>query len=184
MLKFLENIGDFFSGNYFSDDFHKKVIEKSGYCDDDLKTFEANVRALKEKYYLFKKEYIGLSRCKDQIERTHKFHTLVLNTLGYNFPSNDYSELFHLSDAEVVPVRHKLNRGVDNKPHLFIMEMKAMIKIDDAEPKGLFEQRWNRAQWEMFQIQDGETLTPSVVNEAINELFLIDQHLRPVYILV
>jgi len=184
MLKFLENIGDFFSGNYFSDDFHKKVIEKSGYCDDDLKTFEAVVRALKEKYYLFKKEYIGLSRCKDQIERTHKFHTLVLNTLGYNFPSNDYSELFHLSDAEVVPVRHKLNRGVDNKPHLFIMEMKAMIKIDDAEPKGLFEQRWNRAQWEMFQIQDGETLTPSVVNEAINELFLIDQHLRPVYILV
>lgn len=184
MLKFLENIGDFFSGNYFSDDFHKKAIEKSGYCDDDLKTFETNVRALKEKYYLFKKEYLELSRCKDQIERTHKFHTLLLKTLGYDFASNDYSELFHLTDSEVVPVRHKLNRGVDNKPHLFIMEMKAMIKVDDTEPKGLFEQRWNRAQWEMFQVQDGETLTPSVVNEAINEIFLIDQHTRPVYILV
>lgn len=183
-MKFIENMGDFFSGNYFSDDFHKKVIEKSGYCDDDLKSFETSVRALKEKYYLFKKEYLELSRCKDQIERTHKFHSLLLNTLGYNLPSNDYSELFHLTDTEVVPVRHKLNRGVDNKPHLFIMEMKAMIKKDEEEPKGLFEQRWHRAQWEMFQIQDGETLTPSIINEAINEIFLIDQHARPIYILL
>jgi hypothetical protein len=183
MFKFIENIGDYFSGNYFTSDFKKNVIEKSGYSDEDLKTFESSVRGLKEKYFAFKKDYIDLTRCKDQIQRTNKFHNEVLKILGYDAFNNDYNELFHLDEKQVIPVRQKLYRG--DKPHLFIMEMKALIKIGEQEPKGLFEQNWHRAQWEsVFNVQDGDTLTPSIINEAINELFLIDQHIRPTYILL
>jgi hypothetical protein len=183
MFKFIENIGDYFSGNYFTSDFKKNVIEKSGYSDEDLKSFESAVRGLKEKYFAFKKDYIDLTRCKDQIQRTNKFHNEVLKLLGYDAVNSDYNDLFHLDDTQVIPVRQKLYRG--DKPHLFIMEMKALIKTGEQEPKGLFEQNWNRAQWEsVFEVQDGDTLTPSVINEAINELFLIDQHIRPTYILL
>ena len=183
MFKFIENIGDYFSGNYFTSDFKKNVIEKSGYSDEDLKSFESAVRGLKEKYFAFKKDYIDLTRCKDQIQRTNKFHNEVLKLLGYDAVNNDYNDLFHLDETQVIPVRQKLYRG--DKPHLFVMEMKALIKTGEQEPKGLFEQNWNRAQWEsVFDVQDGDTLTPSVINEAINELFLIDQHIRPTYILL
>jgi hypothetical protein len=183
MFKFLENIGDYFSGNYFTSDFNKKVIEKSGYNDEDLKTFESNIRRLKEKYFAFKKDYIDLSRCKDQIQRTNRFHSELLKALGYDGKSNNYNELFHLDDTQVVPVRQIYTRG--DKPHLFIMEMKAIIKTTEIEPKGLFEQNWIRSQWDLvFQVEDGDTLTPSIINEAINELFLIDQHIRPTYILL
>ena len=37
MIKFIENIGDFFSSNYFDEDFVKKVHDKSGYSSDDYK---------------------------------------------------------------------------------------------------------------------------------------------------
>jgi hypothetical protein len=183
MFKFIENIGDYFSGNYFTADFKKNVIEKSGYGDEDLKSFESAVRGLKEKYFVYKKDYIDLTRSKDQIQRTNRFHNEVLKLLGYDAVNNDYDDLFHLDDTQVIPVRQKLYRG--DKPHLFIMEMKALIKTGEQEPKGLFEQNWNRAQWEsVFEVQDGDTLTPSIINEAINELFLIDQHIRPTYILL
>ncbi len=183
MFKFIENIGDYFSGNYFTSDFKKNVIEKSGYSDEDLKSFESAVRGLKEKYFAYKKDYIDLTRSKDQIQRTNRFHNEVLKLLGYDAVNNDYNALFHLDDKQVLPVRQKLYRG--DKPHLFIMEMKALIKTGEQEPKGLFEQNWIRSQWEsVFEVQDGDTLTPSIINEAINELFLIDQHIRPTYILL
>lgn len=183
MFKHIENIGDYFSGNYFTGDFQKKVIEKSGYGDEDLKSFESGIRGLKEKYFAFKKDFIELSRCKDQIERTYRFHTEVLNALGYDTRTDDYEDLFHLDESQVIPVRHKLYRG--EKAHLFVMEMKALIKTGEQEPKGLFEQNWNRSQWEpVFKVAEGDTLTPSIINEAINELFLIDQHSRPAYVLL
>ena len=130
MFKFIENIGDYFSGNYFTSDFKKNVIEKSGYSDEDLKSFESAVRGLKEKYFSFKKDYIDLTRCKDQIQRTNKFHGEVLKLLGYDAVNNDYNDLFHLDDTQVIPVRQKLYRG--DKPHLFIMEIKALIKTESG----------------------------------------------------
>lgn len=183
MIKHIINIGDYFSGNYFNSEFTKKVIEKSGYSDEDLKSFESAIRGLKEKYFSFKKDFIDLNRVKDQIERTSRFHKELLKALGYSAKENDYSDLFRLDDTQVVPVRQKLYRG--EKPHLFIMEMNALIKIGEQEPKGLFEQNWNRAQWEpLFKVQEGDTLTPSIINEAINEIFLIDLQMRPTYILL
>jgi len=37
MLKFIENVNDFYASNYFDNNFIKKVLEKSGYSGDGLK---------------------------------------------------------------------------------------------------------------------------------------------------
>ncbi|MBK6828917.1 MAG: hypothetical protein IPG86_19605 [Chitinophagaceae bacterium] len=80
-------------------------------------------------------------RTKDKIYESHQFHTALLNALGYDGNHPQYSNLFHLSENEVIPVRHILYRG--DKVHLMIMEMQALIKEDDTDPDGLFEQRYN-----------------------------------------
>ena len=39
MLKFLKNTGDYFSSNYFDEDFTSKVLSKTGYAAEDIKEF-------------------------------------------------------------------------------------------------------------------------------------------------
>lgn len=51
MIKFIENIGDFFSSNYFDEDFVKKVHDKSGYSSDDYKELQKRISPLKDKYF-------------------------------------------------------------------------------------------------------------------------------------
>lgn len=185
MLRFLENIGDYFATNYFDEDFPRKVFDKSGYAAEDIKQFNKRISALKDRYYRYKQALLEERlRTKDKIKLTHEFHTHLLQALGYPGEQPEYQQLFHLSEKEVIPVRHMLYRG--DQPHLFIMEMQPMISTGTEEPQGLFEQVYRRAQWEsVFQITDPELhLTPSVVNEAVSELFLIEQHKRPHYILM
>lgn len=184
MIKFIENIGDYFSTNYFDEDFAKKVFNKSGYASEDLKEFNKKISQLKDLYYKYKNEYIVLKRAKDKIKLTNQFHTKILNALGYNGNVNDYSELYLLNENEGIPVRSKNFRG--EKPHLFIMEMQSLIKEGEVEPPNLFEQRYNREQWEyIFQVNDPEIkLSPSIINEALSELFLIDENRRPIYVLL
>lgn len=43
MIKFVENIGDYFSTNYFDEDFIKKVTDKSGYASEDLKELNKRI---------------------------------------------------------------------------------------------------------------------------------------------
>jgi len=79
------------------------------------------------------------------------------------------------------------------------MEMQALIKEDDTDPDGLFEQRYNvedetqnnppqkyhRTQWDrVFQVSAHLKISPVVINKAISELFLFEPHLRPKYILL
>lgn len=184
MIKFIENIGDYFSTNYFDEDFAKKVFDKSGYASEDLKEFNKKISPLKDLYYKYKNEYIVLKRTKDKIKLTNQFHSRILNALGYNGDANDYAELFILDKNEGIPVRSKHYRG--EKPHLFIMEMQSLIKEGEVEPPNLFEQRYNREQWEyIFQINDPDVkLSPSIINEALSELFLIDENKRPIYVLL
>ena len=54
MIKFIENIGDFFSSNYFDEDFVKKVHDKSGYSSDDYKGLQKRISPLKDKYFKYK----------------------------------------------------------------------------------------------------------------------------------
>jgi hypothetical protein len=198
MLKFIQNIGEYFSGNYFDEDFTSKVLTKTNYASEDIKEFNKKISPLKDRYFRFKQLYIeGKLRIKDKIYETHCFHTELLNALGYNGNITQYSSLFHLSEHQVIPVRNILFRG--EQPHLMIMEMQSLIKEDDNEPDGLFQQcynvedetqtnppqRYHRLQWErVFTVPDDVKISPTIINKVISELFLIEQHLRPKYILL
>lgn len=198
MLRFIQNIGDYFSSNFFDEDFTSKVLAKTGYNAEDIKEFNKRITPLKDKFYRFKQLFIeGKLRVKDKIYESHQFHSLLLNALGYDGNQPQYHNLFHLSENEVIPIRHILHRG--DQVHLMIMEMQALIKEDDEEPDGLFEQRYNvedetltnppqryhRTQWDrVFQVPANLKISPVVINKAISELFLFEPHLRPKYILL
>jgi hypothetical protein len=196
MIKFIENIGDFFSSNYFDEDFVKKVHDKSGYSSDDYKELQKRISPLKDKYFRYKQSVIeGRLRTKDKIFETHQFHTQLLNSLGYEGERNNYKTPFHLSENEVIPIRHILYKG--DKPHLMIMEIQPLIKEGDEEPDGLFEQRYNeegdttseqryhRSQWSrVFEISKDLKISPAIINKCISELSLLDQSERPHYIMV
>lgn len=198
MIKFIQNTGEYFSSNYFDEEFTSKVLSKTGYSADDVKEFNKRISPLKDKYFRFKQLFIeGKLRVKDKIFESHQFHTALLNALGYDGNHPQYNNLFHLSENEVIPVRHILHRG--EQVHLLIMEMQALIKDDDTDPDGLFEQRYNvedesqnnppqkyhRSQWDrVFQVPVHLKISPVVINKAISELFLFEPHLRPKYILL
>ena len=198
MNKFIQNIGDYFSSNYFDEDFTAKVIAKTGYTAEDVKEFNKRISPLKDRYFRYKQLIIeGKLRVKDQVFESHQFHTEVLNSLGYDGSHPEYNHLFHLTEHEVIPVRHILYRG--DQPHLMVMEMQALIKEDDIDPDGLFEQRYNvddesqtnppqryhRSQWErVFTVPVDVKISPIIINKAISTLFLMEQHLRPKYILL
>ena len=189
MLKFIQNIGEYFSGNYFDEDFASKVLTKTNYASEDIKEFNKKISPLKDRYFRFKQLYIeDKLRTKDKIYETHSFHTELLNALGYNGNITQYSSLFHLSEHEVIPVRNILYRG--EQPHLMIMEMQSLIKEDDNEPDGLFQQsynvedetqtnppqRYHRLQWErVFTVPDDVKISPTIINKVISELFLISK---------
>lgn len=199
MIKFIENTGDFFSSNYFNEDFVAHVQKKSGYASDDLKQLQSRISPLKDKYFKYKQRIIeGHLRTKDKIYETHLFHTLLLNALGYDGDHPQYDEPFHFTEEEVIPVRHKLYRG--DKLHLLIMEMQPLIKEGDEDPDGLFEQRYNvedelnytvreqryhRSQWDrVFTVPPGLKISPVVINKAISQLCLMEPDDRPRYILL
>ena len=142
MIKFIQNTGEFFSSNYFDEDFSRKVLEKTGYAAEDQKIFQKRISGLKDKYFRYKQLLIdGKLRTKDRITETHRFHTLVLNALGYPGDHPEYDSLFHVDETTVLPVRNTLYRG--EQPHLMVMEMQPLFKEGDEDPDGLFEQQYH-----------------------------------------
>jgi len=201
MIHFLHNIGDFFASNYFDENFSKKVIEKSGYSSDAIKHFNQQINQLKAEYFKLKQRFIeNHLRVKDKINLSHAFHTKVLKALGFDAENTNYHELLAINEKSVLPVRHILYRG--HQPHLMVMEMHAMIKTkDEEEPDGLFqqsynsakddniqstkEQKYHRSQWsDIFTVPDGVSISPMIINQAINELFLLPNQNRPHYVLL
>ncbi|MCU7614834.1 hypothetical protein N0B16_10335 [Chryseobacterium sp. GMJ5] len=201
MIHFLHNIGDFFASNYFDENFTKKVIEKSGYSADAIKQLNQQINQLKPEYFKLKQRFIeNHLRVKDKINLSHAFHTKVLKALGFDAENTNYHELLTISEKSVLPVRHILYRGT--QPHLMVMEMHAMIKTkDEEEPDGLFqqsyntdkdenpqstkEQKYHRSQWaDIFTVEEGSSISPMIINQAINELFLLPTHRRPHYVLL
>lgn len=201
MIHFIQNIGEYFASNYFDEDFSKKVIEKSGYSSEAIREFNQQVNRLKPDYFKLKQTFVeNHLRTKDKINLSHRFHTRVLNVLGYDAEQTNYDDLFPLSERAVLPVRHILYRG--EQPHLMVMEMHAMIKTrDEEEPDGLFDQSYNvtengedqksttqkyhRSQWaDIFTVPEGISISPMVINKAVSELFLLPTYQRPRYILL
>jgi len=183
VLRFIQNIGDYFASNFFDEDFLPKVVAKSGHAADDLKAFNSRLSALKDRYYRYKRQYLeGRLRPKDRVKLTHEWHTLLLEALGYD-ARQAYQQWLYLGDKQVAPVQLKLYRG--DQPHLFVMEMQSMLKTGEATPPGIFEQVYETKLWEnVFQIPEGAALTPDVLNESISEIFLLEQDQRPQYILL
>lgn len=184
MIRFIENIGDYFSQHFFDEDFAKKVFEKSGFGADHRTEYNTLIGNLREKYFRFKNEYLALQRMQDKVLAAHKFHTLLLNALGYDGEQNDYSQLVHLNDKEVIPVRKRYYKG--QKPYLYIMEMKPMIKVGEEEPEGIFDQTYQLKEWDkVFTFKEnGVKIKPNIINEALSELFLLEQDERPEYVLM
>lgn len=195
MIRFIENIGDFYSQHFFTDDFHKKVFDKAGYItqkkdEDGKKTpnhiseINARVNPLREKYYRFKNELMSLNREKDKVKRTHDFHRDILDALGYINGTEQYQNPVFINDAEVIPVRLNYRKG--NKPYLFIMEMKAIVREGDKEPESIYDQIWSKEEWEaVFPKSWGEfTLKPEVIKDALSELFLLPEDERPTYVIM
>jgi hypothetical protein len=198
MIKFIQNRGEYFSSNYFDEDFATKVLAKCGYGADEIKEFNKRITPVKDRFFKFKQLFIeGRLSTKYKINETHAFHTTLLNALGYDGKRNNYDNLFQLAENVAIPVRHILYRG--DQPHLMIMEMQALIKEDDTDPDGLFEQQYNvedellnnppqkyhRSQWDdVFKVPEGVKISPVIINKAISELFLLEPHYRPRYILL
>lgn len=200
MIHFINNIGDYFTSNYFDDNFSKKVIDKSGFSVEAIKEFNKTIGQLKPEYFKLKQRFIeNHLRTKDKINLSNAFHSKVLNALGYDVARDQYEKPFYINDKSVLPVRQILYRG--DKPHLMVMEMHAMIKTADEEPDGLFEQAYNsnndpedkfskeqkyhRAQWaDIFTVPEGVSISPMIINQAINELFLMLENSRPKYVLL
>lgn len=197
MIGFIQNVGEFYPGNYFNEDFHKTVLDKSGYNKEAIASLNSKIRQIKSTYYSYKKEILsGRLRTKDAIRLTHQFHSQLLKALDYPGDQPEYHQFFHLSENEAIPVRHKLYRG--EQPHLLIMEMQHMIPHGEESPDGLFEQRYNqeegeenppqkyhRSQWSpVFTVPDGVSISPMIINKAISAIFLLENHRRPKYILL
>jgi len=199
MIRFIQNIGEFFASNYFDEDFSQKVQDKSGCDRDTIKEMDKRFNRIKDAYYSLKQDFMEERlRTRDEINETHTFHSKLLNALGYDGNRHEYDQLYHLSEDEVIPVRHRLYRG--DKPQLFILEMQAQIKKGEEEPDGLFEQRYHttengdvqvkqqryhRSQWkDVFTIPEGLKLSPTVLNEVVSQLFLLEENQRPQFILL
>ena len=140
MYRFIQNIGDFFTPGYYTEDFASKVIQLSGYDNEAIKEFNSRFPRLKAEYFDFK------SKVKDRrlhsryiIKETHDFNTRIMEKLGYDTPPA-YADWIYVDDSSVIPARSILRNG--SQTRLVILEMQAMIKAnEDAVPAGLFEQK-------------------------------------------
>src|SRR6056297_1552086 len=199
MIRFIENVGEYFASNYFDEDFYRKVQEKSSYEREAINRMDKKFNRIKDAYFGLKKDFLdGRLRTRDGINATHTFHTKLLKTIGYDGEKPEYNRPFYLSEDKVIPIRHKLYRG--ERAQLFILEMQAQIKTGEEEPDGLFEQRYHteengkvevkqqryhRSQWkDVFTLPEGVKLSPSVINEVISQLFLLEENQRPKFILL
>ena len=183
MFRFLDNINEFFTDNYFAERFINNVFEKAGYKHEQVVEFNKMVSPLKEKYFKFKNLFLQTRRIEDRIKVTHDFHSELLTVFGYS-TDNEYKDIVYLNPKQVIPVRLKLFK--DNKPLLYIMEMQAMIQVDDNEPDGIFDQMYRVSEWKkVFEfIENGIRIKPDAINEAISELFLLHEDERPIYVLI
>jgi hypothetical protein len=202
--RFIDNVGDYFPSGYFGEDFIDKVQRAAGLSTTEMDEMCPPYVALKAEYEKYKNYIVNANpRVKDAIKHTHDFHTLLLRTLGYD-ASHPYDRFICVNDdaTSVVPVRHVLSHGKCTS--MFVMEMQHLIKTGDNEPAGLFQQHYNvtdslgrsedqtirhqqfyAGQWsEVFQIPAEQTISPAVINKAVDAIFLLPEEQRPHYILM
>lgn len=197
--RFIQNVGDYFPSGYFSEDFIDKVQKASGLSADEMSDLCSPYVQLRREYDAYKNYIVNSNpRVKDAILHTHEFNDRLLSILGYEPEGKAYK--FHAIDEEaqtVVPARLVLSRG--GQTTMLVMEMQHLIQVGDQQPSGLFEQRYNvegdeqrvrhqqyyAGQWsEVFTLPEDVRISPSVINKAIDAIFLLPPERRPHYILM
>ncbi|RHE90359.1 type II restriction endonuclease subunit M [Bacteroides intestinalis] len=201
--RFIQNIGDYFPSGYFSEDFIDKVQKASGLDSEKMNALCPPFVSLRGEYEKYKNYIVNTNpRVKDTIRHTHDFHTRLLTILGYS-TDKPYDRFYPVDEEynSVVPVRHILTKN--GRTTMFVMEMQPLIKVDDNEPAGLFEQQYNveidgnmteqtirhqqyyAGQWsEVFTLPEEQRISPAVINKAIDALFLLPEERRPHFILM
>ena len=196
IYRFIQNIGDYFTPGFYTENFKDNVFANSGYSSEDIKAFIKNFSGLKEEYFKFK-QFVKDQRLQKKyiIKETHDFNSKVMKALGYD-TTPAYSSWIYVDDSSVVPARSTLYNG--SQCRLVVMEMQAMISVnEDEQPAGLFEQQYDDenikeqryvySQWSGVidrPVPDGCRISPSKINEAISCIFHLEKDQRPEYILV
>ena len=211
MYRFIQNIGDFFTPGYYTEDFASKVIQLSGYDNEAIKEFNSRFPRLKAEYFDFK------SKVKDRrlhsryiIKEAHDFNTRIMEKLGYD-TTPAYADWIYVDDSSVIPARSILRNG--SQTRLVILEMQAMIKAnEDDVPAGLFEQKYDDteineadvvrgkvkeqkvkeqkylySQWSGViskELPEGCKIDPSKINDCVTAIFGLSPEQRPQYVVI
>ena len=204
IYRFIQNVGDYFPTGYFNDKFFDSVKDLSGVSNDEVEAMNKRLADLRTTYEAYKNIIINNNpRVKDAIRHTHEWHTALLKVLGYD-TSNAYQEAYVVKEAEdvveMIPVRHILRSG--KQISLLIMEMQHLIAVNEQSPAGLFEQRYESetseftreqryyaGQWSevipaQFLDKEHYRFSPTIINKAITQIFLMPEERRPNYILM
>lgn len=199
MYRFIENIGDFFTPGYYTEDFISKVISLSGYDGDAIKEFNKRFSGLKTQYFETKGHIKSQKLHKKYIiQETHDFNTKIMAALGYD-TTPAYANWIYVDESSVIPARSVLYNGAQAR--LVVLEMQAMIKSnEDDVPAGLFEQQYDDttektvkeqkyiySQWATVinkDLPEGCKISPSKINDCVTAIFRLPKEQRPQYIVI
>ena len=135
---FIDNINDFFSTGYFTEDFQKKVFVKSGYSQEGIKELCTRFSALRQQYNRYKQAVTSrYAREKDKERETFDFNSKLLECLGYYKATVKEQPAVILSlpigengAQQEVPVRIVCNR-TDGSPQLYVMDIPTLVSASD-----------------------------------------------------
>ena len=135
---FIDNINDFFSTGYFTEDFLKKVFDKSGYSQEGIKELCTRFSALRQQYNRYKQAVTSrYAREKDKERETFDFNSKLLECLGYYKATVKEQPAAILSlpigengAQQDVPVRIVCNR-TDGSPQLYVMDIPTLVSASD-----------------------------------------------------
>ena len=162
---FIDNINDFFSTGYFTEDFQKKVFDKSGYSQEGIKELCTRFSALRQQYNRYKQAVTSrYAREKDKERETFDFNSKLLECLGYykatvkGQPAAILSLPIGENGAQQdVPVRIVCNR-TDGSPQLYVMDIHTLVSASedtDAET-GFAELGLDRLVTHIFSLPEQE----------------------------
>ena len=159
---FIENVNDFFSTGYFTEDFQKKVFDKSGYSADGIKELCSRFSALRQQYNRHKSDITSrYAREKDKIQFTHEFNSKILECLGY-YGTNAENPATVLSlplggngTAKEFPVRIVRSK-TDGSPQLYVMDIPTLITADNEAEIGFADLDLDRMVTHIFSLPEHE----------------------------
>lgn len=161
---FIENVNDFFSTGYFTEDFQKKVFDRSGHSADGIKQLTARFGMLRQQYNRYKQDVTSrYARAKDKAQLTHDFNTKLLKCLAYTYAgAEEPATLLELPLGEQgknieVPVRIVCSR-TDGSPQLYVMDIETLVSADntDEAETGFAELGLDRMVTHIFSLPERE----------------------------